>query len=192
MNILRRTYDWMGTKVHSPYGIWWLAGLFFIESSVFPIPVDPLLILFCVENNKRSFYYATVCTVASVVGGAFGYFIGAVLWKSIGLVLVSWLISEQTFYGLVAKYKIYQNWAVFIAGFTPVPYKAVTISAGFCHLSFVPFIFYSILGRGGRFYLVALLIYFLGERVKIFIDKYFNQLAVLFVVIVIISFTVLK
>lgn len=192
MNIIRKIYDWMSAKVESPYAIWWLAVLFFVESSFLVIPVDPLLILFCVERTKRSFFYAFVATVASVFGGLFGYFIGAVLWKSVGVTLVTWVISETTFYNIVAKYKMNQHWAIFLAGFLPLPYKAVTISAGFCHLPLVPFMFYSILARGGRFFLVAGLIRWLGPQVKVFIDRYFNHLVVAFVGIFIVSCLVFK
>ncbi len=184
---IRRVYDWMGEKVNSPYALMWLFFLFFIESSVFFIPVDPLLILFCVQNNKRSLSYAGLATIASVCGGLFGYAIGALMWKSIGVKLVGLLFSEQTFLNLVSKYKLYQNWAVFIAGFTPVPYKAVTVSAGFCHLPIVPFAWYSFLSRGARFFLVAGMIRIWGAQVQKFIDKYFNTLVVLFTVIVILS-----
>lgn len=185
--LIRRVYDWMGTKVESPYADWWLIFLFFIESSFLLIPVDPLLILYCITKPSKSLYYATITTLSSVVGGLFGYLIGAVLWKSIGIVLVKWLISEATFYQLVAKYKIYQNWAVLFAGFAPVPYKAVTISAGFCNLAIIPFTICSFIGRGGRFFLIAASIWMWGPRIKIFIDKYFNHLVVAFTVIVILS-----
>jgi len=114
------------------------------------------------------------------------------LWQRLLQYLVTWIISESTFYGMVAKYKLYQHWAIFMAGFLPLPYKAVTISAGYCHLPIVPFMFYSILARGGRFFLVAGLIQLLGVRVKNFIDRYFNQLVVAFVVIFILSCMVLK
>jgi len=184
---IRNIYDWMGEKVDSPHALFWLFLLFFIESSIFFIPVDPLLILYCVQNNKRSFFYAALATMASVLGGIFGYMIGSLMWQSIGAKLVGWLFSEQTFLNLVARYKLYQNWAVLIAGFTPVPYKAVTVSAGFCHLPIVPFIGYSFLARGARFFLVAGMIRIWGSQVKIFIDKYFNLLVVLFTVIVILS-----
>ncbi|KKQ49274.1 MAG: DedA family protein [candidate division TM6 bacterium GW2011_GWF2_38_10] len=166
----------MGRKVHSPYAVWWLAALFFIESSFFIIPV---------ENNKRSFYYARIATIASVIGGLFGYFIGAVLWQLVGPFMLKWIISKPTFYALSAKYKMYQGWAVLIAGFTPVPYKAVTISAGFCSLPLIPFIFYSTIARGARFFLVAGLIRVFGENAKVFIETYFNYLVVAFVLIVI-------
>lgn len=190
MHMIRRVYDWMESKVGSPYADLWIVFLFFIESSVLLIPVDPLLILYCVARPKRSFYYAAITTAASVAGGVFGYMIGALMWKSVGIVLVKWLISEKTFYELVAKYRIYQNFAVFIAGFAPVPYKAVTISAGFCNLPLIPFIGYSILGRGGRFFLVAGAIRLWGDKIKLLIDKYFNYLVIAFLALVILSIKV--
>lgn len=192
MKWIRKIYDWMGSKVHSDYADWWLMGLFFIESSVFFIPVDPLLILFCVENRKRSFYYAAISTVASVFGGLFGYFIGAVVWQSVGAFLVHWIIGEHVFYGFVEKYKLYQNVAVLIAGFTPMPYKVVTISAGFCKLPIAPFVFYSTIARGARFFLVAWAIKVWGAKIKEIIDKYFNLLVVIFVLMVVGSFALLK
>ena len=192
MNFIRKIYDWMGKKVHSPYAIFWLIALFFAEASFFFIPVDPLLILFCVENNKRSLFYSAVATTASVVGGIFGYLIGWLLWDSIGIRLVNWIISEATFQGVVEKYRIYQNWAVLIAGFTPVPYKAVTVSAGFCQLPMAPFIFYSIIARSARFFLVGGAIWIWGDYIKNFIDRYFNQLVVAFTIILALSIRVLK
>lgn len=192
MKFVRKTYDWMGTKVDHPYAELWLAGLFFIESSFFIIPVDPLLILFCVANSKRSMYYAAIATIGSVAGGIFGYMIGAFMWQSIGALLVEWVISERTFYDLVEKYQTYQNWAVFIGGFTPIPYKAITISAGFCKLAFIPFVINSFISRGLRFFLVAGAIRIWGPQIKDFIDRYFNQLVVLFMLIVALSVYALK
>jgi len=191
MKVIRKTYDWMGSKVNSGYAIFWLAFLFFIEA-VFFIPVDPLLILFCIENSKRSFFYATVATLSSVAGGIFGYLIGYFLWNSVGINLVSWIISENTFNQAVLKYKLYQNWTVLIAGFTPLPYKAVTLSAGFCNLALMPFIVFSLISRGARFFLIAGTIRIWGPQIKIFIDRYFNQLVVLFTIIVIVSVWLLK
>ncbi|MBX9830978.1 VTT domain-containing protein [Candidatus Babeliales bacterium] len=192
MKWIKRIYDWMGSKVEHPHANWWLFGLFFIESSFFFIPVDPLLILFCVHNRKRSFFYASVATVASVLGGMFGYLIGSTLWDSIGFKLVSWIISEATFNHVVAQYSLYESWAVFIAGFTPIPYKAVTISAGFCKLPFMPFVGYSILARGARFFLVAGAIRKWGVAIKRFIDDYFNYLVVAFTILLILSCSVFK
>lgn len=192
MKFVRHAYDWMGSKVHSSHALLWLAVLFFIEASFFIIPVDPLLILFCIEDNRRVWFYATMATFFSVLGGVFGYFIGAVLWDSIGTTLVNWLISQATFNGLVHKYTLYQNWAVLIGGFTPVPYKAVTISAGFCKLPLLPFIGYSTLARGARFFLIAGAIRLWGIQIKDSIDKYFNYLVLVFVVILVFSCALLK
>lgn len=191
-NPIRQTYDWMGKQVHSRYALAWLIFLFFIEASCFLIPVDPLLILFCIQNRSKSWMYATIATLASVAGGVFGYMIGALLWESVGMALVNALISQETFLSLVAKYKLYQNWAVMIGGFTPIPYKAVTLSAGFCKLPILPFIFYSLLSRGARFFLVAGAIWLWGERIKKFIDHYFNYLVVAFTFILLASTSFLR
>lgn len=191
MNIVRRVYNWMENKVDSPYSTYWLAALFFTEA-IFFIPVDPLLILFCVSNNKKSLYYATVATLASVAGGITAYFFGAMMWKSVGSKLVTWIISEESFNTAIVKYKLYQNWAVLIAGFTPLPYKAVTLSAGYCNLAFIPFVVFSLVSRGTRFFMVAGAISIWGNSIKSFIDKYFNQLAILFAILVILSVWIFK
>jgi membrane protein YqaA with SNARE-associated domain len=191
MKPIRKIYDWMGNKVDSGYANIWLAVLFFIEA-VFFIPVDPLLIIFCISNNKRSFFYAAVATISSVAGGIFGYTIGSLMWKSVGLKMISWIISESAFNQAVLKYKLYQNWAVLIAGFTPLPYKAITLSAGFCNLPLIPFIVFSLISRGARFFLLAGTIHIWGSQIKNFIDRYFNQLVILFTVILVFSFWLLK
>ena len=184
--LIRRIYDWMGSKVTSAYATTWLATLFFIEA-IFFIPVDPILILYCINNRNKSLLYATVATTASVAGGVVGYIIGSTAWECIGIHLVSWLISEQTFAHALATYKQYHIAAVLIAGFTPLPYKAITLSAGFCHLPFIPFVICSFISRGARFFLVAGIISIWGAGMKIFIDRYFNQLVVLFTLLIVIS-----
>lgn len=191
MKFLKNVYDWLGEKIHSPFANTWLAALFFIEA-VFFIPVDPLLILYCIHNRKKSLAYAAIATFSSVAGGVFGYVIGAALWSSIGVRLVSWAISEQAFTKAVLTYKTYQNWAVLIAGFTPLPYKAITLSAGFCGLPVVPFVVCSLLSRGARFFLIAGILRIWGEQVRHFIDHFFNQLLALFVFLVVIGFWFLK
>ncbi len=184
---IRRMYDWMGTFVYSPYGSWILGLLFFIEA-IFFIPTDPILILFCVENRKKSLWYATIATVASVLGGVAAYFIGLCVWTTIGQPMVNFFASQATFDALCVQYRLYQNWAVLVAGFTPmVPYKLVTLTAGFCKLSLVPFIVCSFLARGARFYIVGIGAYFWGPRIKDFIDTHFNSLVVTFIVLVIAS-----
>lgn len=192
MKWIRQVYDWMGTKVHSPYAPLWLIGLFFIEAFCFVIPVDPLLILFCVEKPQKSLYYAGIATMASVMGGVFGYLIGSVLWDGVGSVLVNLVVSPDSFERMRLKYTLYQAWAVLIAGFSPLPYKAVTLSAGFCKLPLLPFVTYSVISRGARFFLLAGAIRMWGPSIKVFIDRYFNQLVVSFVALVVFCIWVVK
>jgi membrane protein YqaA with SNARE-associated domain len=178
---LKRIYDWMGEKVHSPHALSWLCALFFIESFCFPIPVDPFLILFCIHNHRKGFFYAGAATIASVLGGLAGYAVGALLWTSCGTFIVTHILSMQTFEKARLLYVQYNHWAVLIAAFTPIPYKAITISAGFCHLPLLPFLLCSFIGRGARFFLIALLIRLWGPQIRFFIDRYFNWLITLFV-----------
>ncbi len=184
MNVIRGMYDWMGKQVHSPHATLMLSLLFFIEATVLFIPVDPLLILYCIEHRKKALYFATIATLSSVIGGVFGYYIGFCLWEIIGKKIVAALISPTTFANAVASFNRYESAAVLIAGFTPVPYKAVTIGAGFCKLPLMPFIFYSLIARSARFYLLAGIISIWGAQIKEYIDRYFNLLVLLFVVIV--------
>ncbi len=191
MNVVRKVYNWAESKVDSPFALWWLAFLFCIES-IFFIPIDPILLLYCLGNIKRSFFYATVATVSSVVGGVMAYFIGAWMWQSLGSSLVTWLISEQTFNSMLLKYKLYQNWAILIGGFLPIPYKAITLSAGYCRLDLFSFILFSFIARGARFFLMAGAIKIWGNGIRILIDKYFNQLVILFIILVVLSCLIVK
>ncbi len=178
MKVIRRVYDWMGSKVGTAHATFWLCALFFIEASFFVIPVDPLLILYAIHNRRRALYYAFLATAFSVLGGLFGYFIGAVLWSTLGDFLVTNIVGQSVFDNVLQKYQMYQMWVVLLAAFTPLPYKAVTVSAGFCGLSLPTFILFSIIGRGARFFLVAGSIYIWGESIKGFIDKHFDWLVV--------------
>lgn len=182
--MLKRLYDWLGKQVHSPYAVPLLALLFYIEAIFLFIPVDPILMLYCIEFHKRSYFYAFVATISSVLGGITAYYIGAALWETIGQTLVSYILSQETFDHAVDQFREHQNWAVIIGGFTPVPYKAVTLSAGFCKLPLIPFIINSLISRGARFFLVAGIIAIWGKQMKVYIDRYFNILAVLFVILV--------
>jgi membrane protein YqaA with SNARE-associated domain len=192
VNVLKHVYNWMGKQVHNSYATPMLALLFFIEATIFFIPVDPLLILYCIEHRKKSLYYATVATIASVIGGIFGYCIGIALWETIGQFIVSYIISAKTFSQVVYWFTKYETTAVLIAGFTPVPYKAVTIGAGFCKLPIMPFITYSLFARGARFYLLAIIIRIWGKEIKEYIDRYFNLFVVLFMIIIVSGFFIIK
>lgn len=180
--MLKRMYQWLGTQAQTPYATATLAICSFLESLIFP-PVAPLFILCCLENQKKSYWYAALTTVASVLGGIVAFTIGALMWNSIGQQLVFRLITPQKFELLVAQYRHYQASAVLIGSFTPLPYRVVGITAGFCQLSLPSFIVCSLLGRGARYFLVAWALNKWGITIKYTIDRWFYQLVLLFVLL---------
>lgn len=190
--MLRRLYDWVLSWAETPYGTWALFLLAFCESSFFPIPPDILLIALAVAVPKKSLKYALICSAGSVLGGCFGYLIGWQFMASIGSPIVD-------FYGLEAKveyigalYNKYDAWAVGVAGFTPIPYKVFTIAAGVFKINFSVFVLTSLVSRSARFFIVGGLIYIFGSKIKGFIEKYFNILAVAFTVLLVLGFVVIK
>lgn len=169
--MLRRLYDWTLSLAASPHALWALAAVSFIESSVFPIPPDVLLIPMIIATPRRAFRIAGVCTAASVLGGAFGYLIGWGLFDQVGRPVL-------TFYGMDAKfgefsdaYNAWGAWAVLIAGVTPFPYKVVTILSGATGLNFAVFMLASLIARGFRFFLVAALLRRFGPPIRDFIER---------------------
>ncbi len=192
MKKLKRLYDWVLGWAHSRYGSWALCGISFAESSFFPVPPDVLQIALSISIPKKAFFYATLSAIFSVLGGMLGYVIGVYLMDFVG-----WPILH--FYGLVEEYtKVkglflqYGGWAVAIAGFTPIPYKLFTIASGAFGIHFGVFVWASALSRSARFFLVATLIYFFGAKVKDFIDRYFNWLTLVFFVLFILGWVVIK
>lgn len=180
---IKKLYDWMGSRVYSPYADFILGFLFFLEA-IFFLPTDPMLILYCLNRQKKALYYATIATVASVLGGITAYFIGATLWDIAGEEilqnrLVNYVVTPSTFSYLTEQYRQYEWWAILAAGFTPIPYKAATLTAGFCKLSFIPFVICSVIARGARFYLLAITIILFGNRIRQSIDRYFNIIIIL-------------
>ncbi len=175
--MLKAAYHWMGEKVYSKYATFTLAFLFFLEAIFLLIPTDPMLIFYCFERRDKALFYAAVATIGSVLGGITSYFIGFWFadWIS-AYVLHSWAAEYYT--SFCAMYLKYQNWAIFLAGFTPIPYKIATISAGFCKLPLFPFIVLSIASRGARFFLYAGIILTWGEQVKNIVEKYINIIAI--------------
>lgn len=191
-NFIRRLYEWVLHWADTPYGAIALFILAFTESSFFPIPPDVLLIALAISKPKKAFYYAIICSIGSVLGGIGGYAIGLFLMDSIGAKIFS-------AYGLMEKYNYvqemymkYDAWAVGIAGFTPVPYKVFTISAGAFKISFPVFVIASLISRSLRFFIVAGLIYLYGASIKKFIEKYFNILSIVFTILLIGGFVLIK
>lgn len=192
--MLKRLYQWVLHWADTPYGSWALALNAFAESSFFPIPPDVLLIALGVSAPKRSFRFALICSVSSVLGGILGYLIGLYLMDIIGfpiLNLYGYAAIEKYHY-LQELYRRYDAWAVGIAGFTPIPYKVFTIAGGACKIDFGVFVLASVVSRSARFYLVAGALYFFGASIKTFIDKYFNLISILFIVLLILGFLIMR
>lgn len=182
---LKRLYDWVLRWSERPGGTWALFWIAVAESSFFPIPPDVLLIPMCLGSIKRSFWFAAVCTLGSVLGAMLGYVIGSTLFATIGEPILE-------LYGYVDKFeavgKLYdQNLLLTLgtAGFTPIPFKVFTIAAGAFSVSFPAFVVISAASRAGRFFLVAGLIRAFGESIREFIDKYFNILSIVLVLLII-------
>ncbi|MDI6786550.1 MAG: YqaA family protein [bacterium] len=187
-DMVANLYKWTEHWAHTSYGPWALFGLAFAESSFFPIPPDVLLIALAIINPENSLWYATICTAGSILGGMFGYFIGI---KGGRPVLERFVSAEKI--KLVHNYfEKYEAWAITIAGFTPIPYKIFTISAGVFYINFKIFVLASILGRAGRFFIVGTLIMFFGAQIKELIKNYFDIISIVFVVLLILGFYAMK
>lgn len=191
MKIIRKLYDWVLSWSESPYAAWALFILAFTESSFFPIPPDVLLMALVMGNPRRAFFYASICTVGSGLGGVFGYWIGYALMDSVGYRILDFYNARGMFSEVEALYQKYDFWVVFTAAFTPIPYKVFTLASGVFHINILGFTVVSIIGRGLRFFLVAGLIWYFGPPIKAFIDKYFNLLTVVFLILLFGGFAVI-
>lgn len=190
--MIKRLYDWVLSWSSSRWG--WLA-LFVIalcEASWFPLPPDILLIALCLGATKKSFRFAGITLLGSIIGAMLGYAIGHFLWTTpagdptaIATFFFNHVFSVEGFNSVGALFDKYNFWIVFTAGFTPLPYKLFTIAGGLFDINFVMFIIASIVSRGMRFFLIAWLIWRFGTPIKAFIDKYFNLLATLFTVLLV-------
>lgn len=192
-NIIRRMYDWVESFAHKPGALWALFIIAFMESSFFPVPPDVLLIALAVSMPKRSMRFAAITTLGSVLGGMFGYYIGWELMEVVGRPIIDfynaqayWLRVEEAYRGPIGV------WFLVGAAFTPIPYKVATIAAGATLMPFGSFLIASALGRAARFFLVAGLIWKFGPTFKVYIEKYFDKLAIAFVALLILGFVAVK
>ena len=192
MNLLRSLYNWTLKKAEHKYSSWVLSIVSFAESSFFPIPPDVLLIPMIIARRTKAWTYAFICTLSSVFGGVVGYAIGFFLFNSIGILIVEFYHLTNSFNTFENYYKEYGILIVLGAGFTPFPFKFITIASGVFSLNIFLFIFTAFIARGFRFYLLAILLFIFGEKIKFLIDKYFNILAVLFFILLIGSFMLIK
>jgi len=191
-HIHRRLYDWVLHWADTPYGAPALFLLSFAESSFFPIPPDVLLIALVLGGRRRWFKFAAICTAGSVAGGIAGYGIGIGLMDTLGQRIIVLYHAEEYYQTVTRWYETYDYWIVFIAAFTPIPYKVFTIASGAFHMNLVAFCAVSAAGRGARFFMVAVLLYAFGAPMKRFIDRYFDWLALAFGVLLIGGFAVIK
>jgi membrane protein YqaA with SNARE-associated domain len=192
----RRLYNWVIHFADTPHGERALFLLSFAESSFFPVPPDVLLAPLTLGAPKKWFRFALSCSIASVLGGVLGYFIGVFLWEQIGAWVFSHLgaigFTQENFDAFQEGYKKYGFWIVFTCGFTPLPYKVCTITAGVAGIFFPGFLIASALSRSARFFIVAGLFGWKGEAIRPFIEKYFNWLSLAFVILLVGGFAALK
>lgn len=182
---LRRLYDWVLGWADRPGGAWALFGIAFAESSFFPIPPDVLLIPLVLGRPTRGLWFALVCTAGSVLGAAGGYVIGSFLFTSLGQPILELYGATDHYVSLGSMFNDNLWLTLGTAGFTPIPFKVFTIAAGAFGVAFLPFVVVSAASRGARFFLVAGLLRLFGERIRGFIERYFNLLSILFVVLLV-------
>ncbi|QYK40103.1 MAG: DedA family protein [Paracoccaceae bacterium] len=190
--MIRRMYDWTLALAAHRHAIWWLAAVAFVESSVFPIPPDILMIPMIIAAPRRAFLIAAVATLFSVLGGLFGYWIGAVLFESVGLPVLTFYGKTDGFTTFAQAYNDWGAWAVLIAGVTPFPYKVVTILSGSTGLSLPVFILASILARGLRFFVVAALLWRFGAPIRDFIERRLGLMFTIAVVLLLGGFAAVR
>ncbi len=192
MRWVRRLYDWVLEFEKSRHAGLALFMLAFAESSFFPVPPDVLLMALSLSAPAKALRYALICSIGSVAGGVAGYAIGYFLWTEVKGFCFAYIFSEYVFDRVAAMYRDNAFLAVFTAGFTPIPYKVFTITAGVFEISPVTFVVASLMSRSARFFLVAGLLKYLGQPVRIFIDRHFNWLSLVFMALLIAGFTVVK
>ena len=192
MNFLNKLYNWTLTKAKHKNAKWYLSLISFAESSFFPIPPDLLLIPMVLANRLKALFYAFICTLSSVIGGLAGYAIGYFFYNSVGVYIVEFYHLENSFIVFENYYKEFGILIVLGAGITPFPYKFITIASGVFGLNIFLFIIVSVIGRGSRFYLIAILLYYFGEKIKLIIDKYFNILTIIFFILLVGSLFIIR
>ncbi len=190
--MLRRIYEWVLRLGEHRYAPGALFGVSFAESSFFPIPPDVMLIPMILAERLKAWRFALICTIGSVLGGLFGYYIGAALYDVFGQPIVAFYGLEHKMDSFFEQYKLYGAAIVFLAGFTPIPYKVFTIASGVAGLSLPVFAIASLLSRGARFFLVAALLYFFGPTIRAFIERYLGLVTLVGGVLLVGGFVAIK
>jgi membrane protein YqaA with SNARE-associated domain len=190
--MIKRLYDWTMGLANTPHALWALAVVAFLESSVFPIPPDVLMIPMIIARPSRAFVIAGVALIASVLGGMFGYYIGWGMFESVGRPVLEFYGKDAYFDEFATRYNEWGAWAVLIAGVTPFPYKVITILSGATGLNFAVFMVASVIARGLRFFIVATLLWKFGAPIRHFIERRLGLLFTVFCILLVGSFYLVK
>jgi membrane protein YqaA with SNARE-associated domain len=183
--MLRRLYDWTLSLAGRPTAEYWLAGISFVESSFFPIPPHPLLGLMCLAKPERALRFGIICTIASVLGGLFGYAIGYYLYESVGQALLSALGLADKFPTSACYLREYGAQIILVKGATPIPFKLITLTAGFIHMNLFTFVWASLVSRSLQFMLVGFLFWKFGAPIKAMIEKYLGLVTAGFLILLV-------
>lgn len=189
--MLRRLYDWTMQKASHRHAEWWLAFFAFIEASFFPIPPHPVLGLMCLAEPKKAVRFAAIATLASVAGGLLGYAIGHGLYDAVGAQLLAALGLAESFPKAACYLREYGAEIIMIKGATPIPFKLLTITAGFIGMPLLTFIGASLVSRSISFMIVGVLFRLFGAPIKAFIDRYLGLATALFALVVVAGFLAL-
>lgn len=192
MSVLRRLYDWALAQAGSRHALPSLFGISFIESSVFPIPPDVLILPMVLARRERAWIVALVATLGSVLGGLAGYAIGFFFYEAVGEQILAFYGYLEKFREFTAYYNEWGAWIVAGAGFTPFPYKVITIASGVTRLDLAVFVAASVVSRAGRFFLLAGLLWWFGPPIRRFVEAYLPQLTFLFFLLLVGGFVALK
>ena len=190
--MLRNLYSFSVSLATTRWALLALAAISFLESSIFPIPPDILLIPLIIAAPTRAFLIAFVCTISSVAGGAFGYYIGAELFNTIGDPILKFYSNVNEFEEFRTRFNEQGHWAVLFAGITPFPYKVITITSGVTELPFWNFMFWSTIARGFCFFVVAALLWYFGEPIRHFIEKRLGLMFTALLLILVAGFAAIK
>jgi len=190
--MLRSLYDRVMALAAHRLALWWLMLVSFIESSVFPIPPDVMLVPMVLAKRAKAWFYAAMTTLSSVLGGAAGYAIGFFLFDLVGQPILSFYGKQDAFAEFASGYNAYGAWIVLFAGITPFPYKVITIASGVTGLNFLVFMLASLVARGLRFYLVAGLLYWFGPPIRDFIERRLGLVTLVFFVLLFGGFAALR
>ena len=190
--MIKAFYNWTIKLSATRYALWALAIVAFAESSFFPIPPDLLLIPLIIAKPKNAYLIAFIAMMASVLGGGLGYYIGLKLYETVGIIIINFYHAHQLFLEFQAQFNKYGAAAVLFAGVTPFPYKIITISSGIAGMPIYQFFIFSIIARGARFFIIAILLRLYGKPIRNFIERHLNLLFIVFMVLLVLGFLLIK